>query len=65
MIADLKVEIVRYQAPEGLCTGTNVMWTQDGRKRSSRLPWVETEAGARRRVEKAAAQEEGRPKWPR
>lgn len=53
MIRNLRVELVHYFAKEGRCVGTNVMWTTaDGVKHSSRLPWVENEAGARRRIEK-------------
>lgn len=53
MITSLQVELVHYLTKEVKCVGTNVMWTlADGTKKSSRLPWVETVEGARRRIEK-------------
>lgn len=39
-VTDMRIEVVHYLAPEGQCTGSNLMYRVDGTPRSSRVPWV-------------------------
>ena len=39
-VTDLKASVVYYDSPDGPCTGTNLLYKVDGRRCSSRVPYV-------------------------
>ena len=45
-VTDMEMSVVRYVIQEGACTGTNLTYRIDGRRSSSRVPWVATSAAA-------------------
>jgi hypothetical protein len=52
IVSDVKVFPAEYYTAEGLCRGTNITFKVNGRCMSSRLNWIESEEGARRRIYK-------------
>lgn len=51
-VEGLRIVWVSYWSADGLCHGSNLLYTIDGRPRSSRVPWRATDAAAEaRRIE--------------